>query len=214
MAGIAELVGQVAMGTKQLSRRHIAGLVMAAMTIFGKKGRSDVGSEVTAVRRGTLEFLNIWLAKRDIPGALRFFGHRAFQSEAMYRGACGAFVGMDLLKEATGDRQRAILLALQWYLENLPSLRRPFRTEDPELSLQPLNDSKKDRFLIFPASKAATLSIQPENDSKGDLKRILAEPDAYIVVFPFTVAACFVIWARTQKPKHRWEIVHAETFCE
>lgn len=187
---------------------------MAAMAIFGKKGRSDVGSEVAVVRRATLEFLNVWLAKRDIPGALRFFGDRAFKSEAMYRGACGAFVGMDLLKEATGDRQRAIRLALQWYLENLPSLRRPFRTEDPEVSLQPLNDSKKDRFLIFSPSKAAALSIQPENDLKGDLKRILAEPDAYIVVFPFTVAACFVIWTRAEKPKQRWEIVHAETFCE
>ena len=121
---------------------------------------------------------------------------------------------MDLFREAAGDRQLAIRLALQWYLENLPNVRRPFQNEDPEVSLRPLNDSRKDRFLIFSPSKAEAPSIQPENDPKGELKRVLAEPDTYIVVFPFTVAACFVIWAPSQKPKQRWEIVHAETFCE
>lgn len=193
----------------RISRRAL--IVLAGTTVSKALATGSEPEDVRAIRERTLEFVES-LRRRDRRTALTFFSRNAFESPAMFRGACGSFGGYDFMKTAK-DRRKATILALDWYIANLDA-KEAYALDAPsvESGIVGLNDPGTDRFLVFRGSDIASRSSVSQLDGSSTLRMLMNKPRVYVTILPFKIGPCFFVWATSRR--RLWEILHAETFCE
>jgi hypothetical protein len=165
------------------------------------------------VRDNVRSFLSVWLLERATDKALLFFGHGAFQNEAILAASCAGYIKPEE-RNSEKARRAGVDKFLRDFIptERKSSLPQVLNREaiDPlvaQMGGKVVNDPKADLFVV---AKLEREELPVEESKEADYLRKNLPTNFYASFVPVGEGVVYFLWVSEGKT---WKIYHASLVC-